>query len=113
MSVVPSPIDSIDPEILHKFRAGYHIPPAGTELQAGSASTSDGTLEKICAAFATVPFENLTKIIKNSVMVASEKKKRLPGEVLRDFRVRGRSCIKIIFESPPEIDQVYVFQTLG
>ncbi len=95
MSKIPSPLDAIDPQVLLRFRERFGIPPTetdsrtaiakgGTELQIGTTYRED-TLERICVAFSAVPFENLTKIIKNSVTVASEKKKRLPGEVLRDF----------------------------
>ncbi len=85
----------MDPQILFRFRKRFGIPPhrtdsrtaiarQGTELHA-ETELVEGTLDKICAAFAAVPFENLTKIIKNSVTTTSEKKKRLPGEVLREF----------------------------
>jgi len=41
-------------------------------------------LRTICRAFAHIPFENLTKIVKSDLIVAAEQKKRLPDEVIRD-----------------------------
>lgn len=46
-------------------------------------------LERICGAFARLPFENLTKIISHSQEVAQERSLRLPAQVLDDFLAFG------------------------
>ncbi len=45
----------------------------------------DLILAKLCAAFAHIPYENLTKIIKADAVISSDSAKRLPDEVLRDY----------------------------
>ena len=42
-------------------------------------------LQKLCAAFSCIPYENLTKIIKTDSVISSGSAKRLPDEVLRDY----------------------------
>ncbi len=42
-------------------------------------------LETLCAAFANIPYENLTKIIKSGTVITPNRAKRLPDEVLRDY----------------------------
>ncbi len=45
----------------------------------------DELLERICGAYARLPFENLTKIVSQSTAVARERSLRLPVQVLDDF----------------------------
>ncbi len=41
--------------------------------------------ERLCAACAGMPYENLTKIIKSDTVISPGSAKRLPDEVLRDY----------------------------
>lgn len=42
-------------------------------------------ISKLCAAFANMPYENLTKIIKTDAVISASSAKRLPDEVIRDY----------------------------
>lgn len=46
-------------------------------------------LTRLCAAFARIPYENLTKIIKSGELINPSNAKRLPDEVLRDYLEHG------------------------
>ncbi len=54
-----------------------------------SIQPTDMLLERLCEAFSHIPFENLTKIIKSDITVATEQKKRLPPEVIGDYLAQG------------------------
>lgn len=45
----------------------------------------DLVLTKLCTAFAHIPYENLSKIIKSDSVVSSGSAKRFPDEVLREY----------------------------
>ncbi len=45
----------------------------------------DLILAKLYSAFAHIPYENLTKIIKADAVISSDSAERLPDEVLRDY----------------------------
>ena len=47
--------------------------------------SEDLVLAKLCAAFAQIPYENLTKIIKSDAVISAGSAKRFPDEVLRDY----------------------------
>ncbi len=46
-------------------------------------------LPQICYAFTKIPYENLTKIIKNSSIISTANAKRLPDEVISDYLEYG------------------------
>ncbi len=46
-------------------------------------------IHKLCAAFANMPYENLTKIIKSDAVISAGSAKRLPDEVIRDYLQYG------------------------
>jgi arylamine N-acetyltransferase len=50
---------------------------------------NDLLLERVCSAFAQLPFENLTKIISASLAISHERSLRLPPRVLEDFLAFG------------------------
>jgi arylamine N-acetyltransferase len=49
----------------------------------------EALLTRLCAAFACIPYENLTKIIKSGELISPGSAKRFPDEVLRDYLEYG------------------------
>lgn len=49
----------------------------------------DARLGKICQLFSTIPYENLTKIIKSDSVVSAASAKRLPDEFIHDYLILG------------------------
>ena len=71
-----------DDETLQRFRARFAIPH-------DPAQDRDKCLETLCRAFARIPFENLSKIVKAAETGSAARRKRLPDDVLRDFLQYG------------------------
>ncbi len=46
-------------------------------------------VEQVCAAFARMPYENLTKIIKRKAVIGPSSARRLPDEVISDHLLYG------------------------
>lgn len=59
--------------VLTNFMAHFGLQPGGS---------SQSSLESIAAAFARLPYENITKIIKYAEAGSPEKARRSPGEVI-------------------------------
>ncbi|GAK50866.1 hypothetical protein U14_02107 [Candidatus Moduliflexus flocculans] len=59
---------------------------AGIDVAQESRAT---IINKLCAAFANMPYENLTKIIKSDAVISAGSAKRLPNEVIRDYLEYG------------------------
>jgi hypothetical protein len=70
------PLFTVDDGVLARFltRAGIQIGAVGGEVAAA-----------VARAFALLPYENLTKIIKADAVVGPSSAKRLPSEVLSDY----------------------------
>ncbi len=66
---------TLDTNLLFTFKNFFHI---------GETSSKSMQLTNIAQAFAQIPYENLTKIIKNNVEKNSEKSRRYPKEVIHD-----------------------------
>lgn len=49
----------------------------------------DALIAKLCAVFSSIPYENLTKIIKSDTVISPGSAKRLPDEVIRDYLCYG------------------------
>jgi arylamine N-acetyltransferase len=65
-----------DPELLGRFCARF-----GIDLQ----SSRSALINQVAAAFACLPFENLTKIIKADSVTSPSSAMRYPDEVIGDF----------------------------
>jgi arylamine N-acetyltransferase len=62
-------------KVLMDFMAHFGIPPGGCPRQ---------LLGRVAAAFAALPYENITKIIKRAELLSPEKARRYPEEVIRN-----------------------------
>jgi len=78
----------VNTRLLESFRAGCRLPSAAPPLEA---------VRQIAAAFARLPYENLTKIIKRHVHGTNTSARRGPAEVLSDhFRYgAGGTCFSL------------------
>jgi len=63
--------------IFKRFKKRFVLPEIDDE--------NNNALKKVCEAFSQIPFENLTKIIKSSITITTEHKKRYPEEVMSDY----------------------------
>ncbi|PID56207.1 hypothetical protein CSB45_12595 [candidate division KSB3 bacterium] len=66
-----------NPALLSNFLERFAIEP--------SRIGSTLLLKKLCTAFSSIPYENLTKIIKSDSVLSPVSAKRMPDEVLHDF----------------------------
>ena len=66
-----------DSDLLAQFLSRSGIDPA--------SDPESAILAKLCRAFARIPYENLTKIIKSGSVMSAGSAKRLPAEVIRDY----------------------------
>ena len=64
-------------ELLITFLKRFTIDP--------SRDRNELLLRKLCTAFSSIPYENLTKIIKTDSVLGPASAKRTPDEVLRDY----------------------------
>lgn len=69
-----------DRRLLDEFRALCRLPSTGPLRQ---------QLAELCGAFADVPYENLTKIVKYAASDSPAAARRAPHEVLQDFQRAG------------------------
>lgn len=66
-----------DQAVLARFLRVFHIDP---DIDHGEI-----LLAKLCNAFSSIPYENLTKIIKSDTVISAGSAKRFPDEVIRDY----------------------------
>jgi arylamine N-acetyltransferase len=75
-----SPSVPIPDEPLRQFLAHFTIDPSGPP---------ERLLRQVATAFARLPYENLTKIIKDATAGRLDEARRSPGEVIADHRALG------------------------
>lgn len=80
--------DPADRQLLDAFCQYFELAPCSPTAERSVANPVE-TLPAIAAAFAEIPYENLTKIIKQSEAGASDRSRRGPYEVLRDHFLWG------------------------
>lgn len=71
---------SQSPELLQQFLLDHHIDPAANPLH---------ILKQLTSAFASIPYENLTKIVRDAQTQNPDQLRRLPADVLSEHASLG------------------------